>query len=110
MMNVTTREAKGGCIVDASGEIDMQTSPRMREELRNLVAKKPERIVVNLSDVKYIDSSGLATLVECLQSTRKTGSKLILTGMNDNVRDIFDLSGLNRVFTIVDTEDEALAQ
>ena len=108
MMNVSTRTADGGRVVDVSGEIDMQSSPKMREELRQLVAQKPDRIVVNLSEVKYIDSSGLATLVECLQSTKKLGLPLVLIGMNDNVRDIFELSGLNRVFSIMQTEAEAL--
>ncbi len=109
MMNVSTRDAQGGCIVDASGEIDMQSSPKMREQLRDLVAKEPKRIVVNLAEVKYIDSSGLATLVECLQSTKKLDTQLVLIGMNDNVKDIFELSGLNRVFQIMDSEEEALS-
>lgn len=109
MMNVSTRDAQGGSVVDASGEIDMQSSPKMREQLRGLVAKKPKRIVVNLAEVKYIDSSGLATLVECLQSTKKTDTQLVLIGMNDNVKDIFELSGLNRVFQIMDSEEEALS-
>lgn len=109
MMTVSTRTVDGGCVVDATGEIDMQSSPKMREELRQLVVKKPERIIVNLADVKYIDSSGLATLVECLQSTKKTGTPLVLIGMNEHVKDIFELSGLNRVFKITESEAEALS-
>ena len=109
MMTVSTRTEDGGCVVDATGEIDMQSSPKMRQELRQLVAKEPDRIIVNLTEVKYIDSSGLATLVECLQSTKKLDTTLVLMGINENVKDIFELSGLNRVFKIVETEAEALA-
>jgi len=65
--------------------------------------------VVNLAEVKYIDSSVLATLFECLQSTKKTDTQLVLIGMNDNVKDIFELSGLNRVFQIMNSEEEALS-
>lgn len=107
-LSVTSRAVTGGFVVDADGDIDMNSSPKMREELRKLVAQKPDTIVVNLKDVSYIDSSGLATLVECLQSTRKLASQLFLTGMNDGIRDIFELSGLDRVFTIKASEGEAL--
>lgn len=108
-LTVTSRAVTGGYVVDASGDIDMSSSPRMREELRKLVAQKPGKIVVSLKDVSYIDSSGLATLVECLQSTNKLGSQLMLIGMNDSVKDIFELSGLDRVFAIKASESEALA-
>ncbi len=109
MMNVSSRAVDAGFVVEASGDVDMQSSPKMREELRKIVAQKPAKIVVNLTDVPYIDSSGLATLVECLQSTRKQKSELALVGISETVRDIFELSGLDRVFTIKATEAEALA-
>ena len=87
----------------------MQSSPKMREELRKLVAQKPSLIVVNLKDVSYIDSSGLATLVECLQSSRKTDARMVLIGVGETIKDIFELSGLNRVFEIKKNEGEALS-
>ena len=109
MMTVSSRAVEGGFVVDAQGDVDMQSSPKMREELRKLVAQKPSLIVVNLKDVSYIDSSGLATLVECLQSSRKIDARMVLTGVGETIKDIFELSGLNRVFDIKKNEGEALS-
>jgi len=109
MMTVSSRAVEGGFVVDAQGDVDMQSSPKMREELRKLVAQKPGLIVVSLKDVSYIDSSGLATLVECLQSSRKIDARMVLTGVGETIKDIFELSGLNRVFDIKKNEGEALS-
>ncbi len=83
-----------------TGELDMHSSPELREVLRTLVQRKVPHIVVNLEAVSYIDSSGLATLVECMQGTNRYKGRLQLVGVNANIWPVFELARLDKVFEI----------
>jgi anti-sigma B factor antagonist len=96
-------------ILELAGEIDMERSVEVKQKLKELFQKKPSRLVVNMSDVKLIDSSGLATLVGALRWCRTNGSTLRLAGMAENVRSIFEICRLDTIFQICDTEAEALS-
>ncbi|MCC7191856.1 MAG: STAS domain-containing protein [Phycisphaeraceae bacterium] len=96
-----------GMMVSIHGEIDFSRSPDLRSELLTLLGNKPGRMVLDLSGVPYMDSSGVATLVEVLQIQRKASSKLVLCGLQPKVRGIFEIARLNLVFTIVDNCDTA---
>ena len=109
MMTISTRMEEGGLVVDITGEIDHSTSRELREQLRTAVAQEPDRIVVNLAGVVYIGSAGVATLVECLQRTQGRRTSLVLVGMQGLIEADFGLWRLDRVFTIMETEEEALA-
>ncbi len=85
-----------------SGELDMSSSPRLRSVLLDVVDRRVGELVIHLDNVSYIDSSGLATLVECLQGMKRNHARLRLTGMNAKVRAVFELSRLDRVFEIHD--------
>ena len=67
-------------------------------------------VLVDLSGVGYIDSSGVASLVESLQSARKTGSNLILVAVSEGARRVLELARLDKVFTICDTVEDGIAQ
>ncbi len=90
-----------GVQVRPSGDIDLSRSPQLRVELLQLAAHKPRRIVVDLANVPYMDSSGVATLIEALQAQRRSGGKMILCGLQPKVRSIFEIARLDMVFTIV---------
>jgi anti-sigma B factor antagonist len=107
-MEIKQRTAGDGVIVGLSGEVDMSTSPDARRAFLDLVEKKTKKILVDLSQVTYIDSSGLATLVECFQNTRRYGGQLRLFGLNDNIKDVFSLARLDTIFDIRKSEEEAL--
>jgi len=96
-------------IVAPLGEIAYNEAPVFRTWLKKAADRKPERIVVDLAAVEYMNTPGLATLVEALQTARKTKSRLILCGLNQSVRAIFDIARLNTVFEIQPTRDAALA-
>ncbi|ATX82823.1 anti-sigma B factor antagonist [Mariprofundus ferrinatatus] len=85
------------------GDVTIHTSTRLREQLKPLYTTKTQRIHVQLDHVDFMDSSGIATLVEGLQWSRLTGGKFILSGLKENVRDIFSLAKLDTVFDIEDT-------
>ncbi|MDX8409259.1 MAG: STAS domain-containing protein [Mariprofundales bacterium] len=83
------------------GEINIHTAPQLRDAFLPIFAINPASITVDLSDVPFMDSSGIATLVEGLQWSRTCGGKFILSGMTEAVRDLFGLAKLDTVFTIV---------
>lgn len=95
-------------VVDVAGEIDLHKSQAFQQGLLEVLQRGPKTLVVNLSDVGYMDSSGVASLVKLLSRTRKVGVKLALAGMNEKVRSIFEITRLDGVFTMYDTEQEAL--
>jgi anti-sigma B factor antagonist len=97
-------------IVDVSGDIDLASSPELRKALlREVRDNREPRVVINLSAVRYIDSSGVASLVEGLKASRDIGSRFILVGLSGPAREVLQLSRLVKVFEIYDTEGEALA-
>jgi len=108
-MKITQKESNGTTIFDVNGDIDINSSPDMRETFENLVNKKIMKIIVNLKGASYIDSSGLATLVEMLKKTRSYGGKLRLSNLAPKVRSLFEITKLEKLFDIFDTEEEAAA-
>jgi anti-sigma B factor antagonist len=96
-------------VVAVRGEIDLQNSPELRTELIDLMAKHaPQRVVLNLAQVPYMDSSAIAVLVELLQKVRKTGGRVFLTSLQPRVKGLVEIARLGSIFGIVDDEAEAL--
>ena len=106
-MKTATREQPGTTIVDIMGDIDMGTSPGLRKTLLDSLKKTP-RLVVNLREVRYVDSSGIASLVEVLKEARNTEKRLVLFGLNKTVHQVLQLTRLSTIFEIRETEEEAL--
>jgi len=96
-------------VLPLEGEIDLHVSPRVTASLAKIIEQKPTRLVVDLSKVTYIDSSGLAVLIEGMQNVEAYGGKFILAGLQDNVRPIFEIARLDQVFIIFPHVDAALA-
>jgi len=110
MMQISARHLDRTTILDVSGDIDLATSPELRKALlRELREMRIPRVVLNLKAVKYVDSSGVASLVEGLKASRDLGSRLILFGLNSAVREVLQLSKLLRIFEIAETEEQAVA-
>lgn len=106
---VVRAEQRGtATIVLPSGEIDLNASPILRQELKRILTSRPQKLIVNLAGVAYMDSSGVATLVEAMQIARKNSTRLVLCGMQDKVRSIFEIARLETVFTIVADVDAAM--
>ncbi len=105
---VETRVCEGGTVLKTLGDVTVFTSPALRQALREAATSKPERLVIDLSATPYIDSSGVATLVEALQLTAPFDGKVVLAGMSDRVRGVFEISRLINVFTTAPDVEEAL--
>jgi len=95
-------------VLELAGEIDMRCSIELRSKLMELFQDKPPVLVVNMTQVEFMDSSGLATLVGALKWCRRNGSQLKLVGLVQRVRNIFEISRLESIFQIYDSEAEAL--
>ena len=95
-------------VIALEGEIDLHRSPEIKEMLQPYIDQKVPRILIDLSGVRYIDSSGLALFIETLQRIMAYGGTLGLFGLNESVRNIFEIARLDQVFQIF--PDEAAAQ
>lgn len=105
-MEIAIAEYKGGKLITVSGDIDMHSSPALRQELILHIQKKVPVMLVDFSNVSYIDSSGIATFVEALKHMKCYSGSLRLFGLPGGVREIFSFSKLDKVFEIfVDIED-----
>lgn len=94
-------------VITVEGEVDMFTSPNLREKLLPLFDKKVKGIIVDLKGVSFMDSSGIATMVEGLQWSKKDGRAFVLTGIGDTVMNALSLTKLETVFNIKPDKDEA---
>lgn len=103
----STRIEKGTTIVDVEGQIDLGSSPALRKTLLESL-QGTERVAVNLMAVKYIDSSGIASLLEVLKAARQSKKRLVLYGLTGAVLQVLQLTRLTGVFDILETEEQAL--
>ena len=92
------------------GEVDLYQSPDLRAALQEWVKAKAPALALDLTDVPYIDSSGLATIVEYVRSAQAFGGKIALLGLTARVKTIFDLVRLGEILPIVETRDDAHAR
>jgi anti-sigma B factor antagonist len=95
-------------VLPLQGEIDLNVSPEIASTFDKLVREKPPHVVVDLSDVTYIDSSGLAVLIVGMQQVKEYGGKFALAGLRSDVRSIFETARLDQVFVTYPHVDAAL--
>lgn len=107
-MTILVRDLAAVRIVDLTGDVDLGTSPDLRKALFDSLKEAP-KLAVNLQALRYIDSSGIATLIEALKNSQRMGKEFVLFGLSPGVLDVFRLTHVNRIFRICDTEEQALA-
>ena len=109
-MKVQVRNENSTTIIECTGEVDLYTSPKLREALLKEMVGIKTNVLLNLSGVSYIDSSGIATLVEGLRVAQRTQTRFGLYGLRPNARSVLELARLTKVFIIFEDEQEALAK
>ena len=107
-IEISARELEGAWVIDIAGEIDLYRSPAVRKKFVEILGKKPRRFLVNLKKVAYMDSSGLATLIEAFQTCKKLAIFFGLFGVNSTLRGLFEITRLEKVFHIYNEEAEAI--
>ena len=104
-MEYNTREEAGFTILELSGEVDLHLSPQARKQILNLL-KQGVDLMVDLSAVEYIDSSGVASLVEGFQTAKTSNQRFGLIGVSDAAMQVLQLARLDRVFNIYNSVGE----
>ena len=108
-MKISTREVEGVIIVDISGQITLgDETGRLRSAVGDLVNQGKKKIVLNLGDVSYIDSSGVGELVGSYTTVRNQGGELKLLNLNKKVHDLLQITKLYTIFDIKDNEFTAV--
>lgn len=106
-IEVETETLPVGTVLRPKGDIDLSRAPAFRVEVAKCINNSTGAVFIDLSQVPYMDSSGVATLVEALQMTNRSGVKLALYGLQERVRSIFEIARLDTVFKITETFDQA---
>lgn len=101
-----TRSQGTWTVVRVAGELDMHTSPQIREEVLTRATDGDRRIALDLTEVSFMDSSSLGVLVMCLKRLREQGGRLVLVGVQGSPMKVLVLTGLDRVFDIFGTAVE----
>lgn len=96
--------------VQPSGILDNPTGTKFREEITNLINNGAKIILVDFQDVTFMDSSGLGALVLALKTVRASGAKIFICAINDQVKMLFELTSMDKVFKIFPNRDEFINQ
>ena len=108
-MKASQREVDGVTVIDLSGRITLgEGSVLLRDNIRDLIAKGTKKILLNLGDVTYIDSSGIGELVSAFTTVRNQGGELKLLNLTKKVHDLLQITKLYTVFDVKDDEAAAI--
>ncbi|MFZ0954984.1 MAG: STAS domain-containing protein [Candidatus Sulfotelmatobacter sp.] len=108
-MKISTRQVDGVTIVDCSGRITLgEGSVTLRDTVREILAKGQKKILLNLADVNYIDSSGIGELVSAFTTTKNQNGELKLLKLTKKVNDLLQITKLYTVFDVKDDETAAV--
>jgi len=107
-MKIKEEKASDEVICVPEGEINISNSPELRKAFDSIIKRNEKKVLVDFSGVPYIDSSGLATLVEMFQRLKKIGGRLRFNSMESKVKSIFELTKLHRLFEIFEDRNSAL--
>ena len=108
-VKLTTRQVGDVTVIDAAGRITLgEGASAFRDAIRDLVAKGNKKVLLNLGDVSYIDSSGIGELVSGFTTVTNSGGQLKLVGLSKRVKDLLQITKLYTVFEVFDDETEAV--
>lgn len=108
-LSLQTRQEDDRTVVEVGGEIDVYTAPKLRECITTLVDDGQRQIIVDLDNVEFMDSTGLGVLVGALKRVRTVEGNLDLVCTQERLLKIFRITGLSKVFTIHDSQADALS-
>ena len=104
----TEQLGDGAYLISLSGEVDLYTAPDFKQQLLQVIGDGAKQVIVDFSETTFIDSTTLGVLVGGVKRLRPNGGQLSLVCSDRNITKIFEITGLDRVFDLVRTRDEAL--
>jgi anti-sigma B factor antagonist len=109
--DIKTEQVDGGAyVISLAGEVDLYTAPEFKQQLLDVIGQGGKEVIVDFSNTTFIDSTTLGVLVGGVKRLRSNEGSLALVCSDRNITKIFEITGLDRVFTIYPTRDEALAK
>lgn len=105
-MDVRTFE-KDLPIIDLEGEVDVYTAPQLKQQIINILESGAKELVVDLTKVDYLDSTALGVLIGGLKRMREVDGNMVLICPSPRIRRVFEITGLDKIFDIYNTEDDA---
>jgi anti-sigma B factor antagonist len=106
-LRIVTRTAEGIPVIQLSGEVDAYTCSMLRDAMIEIIEQGNPNVVISMADVEYIDSSGLGTLVGGLKRASEQSGKIAVVASSIQIRKVFEITGLEKVFPIFESETEA---
>jgi len=107
-MEIIQTVQDGVIIVALQGRLDTNTSVSLEEKLMTLTREASHKIVIDFSQLDFISSSGLRVLLTAAKQSKRVSGRIVLSGLKDHVRQVFDVAGFTMLFTICPTQEEAL--
>lgn len=108
-LKISTRPVDGkASMIELEGEVDVYTAPQLKQQIINMLDSGTYNVIVNLSAVEYLDSTALGVLIGGLKRLRERNGTLDLICPNPRIKRIFEITGLDKIFDIYSSEDEAL--
>jgi len=96
-------------VIAVRGEIDLFTAPELKQKLGEAIEAGRRQIVVDLTDTTFLDSTALGVLIGAVKRLRSDHGRLVLVNVDANIAKTFEITGLDQIFTILPTRDEAIA-
>jgi anti-sigma B factor antagonist len=106
-VKISVRDVGSAQVIEVEGDVDLGTSPAFRRTLFEALSHAAT-VALNLQAIRYIDSSGIATLIEALKASQRLNKEFVLFGLSPAVQQVFRLTHVSRIFKIFQTEQEAL--
>lgn len=98
------------CVLEIEGEVDVYTAPQLKQDIVQIAESGVKHLIINLSKVEYLDSTGLGVLIGGLKRLRESEGNLVLVGPGMRILRIFEITGLDKIFDIYPSEGEAAAK
>lgn len=107
-MDISEDRKAGAVVLALSGKLDATTAKPFEEKIIGVINSGTQRLVVDLSQLEYISSSGLRVFLLAAKRLQSTDGKIVLCSMKDHVRQVFDLAGFSSILAIYGSRDEAI--
>ncbi|MEI7481332.1 MAG: STAS domain-containing protein [Elusimicrobiota bacterium] len=107
-MNISTKKESAALVVTVSGRMDAVTAPEFEKSISDFITQGEKAFVVNLSGLEYISSAGLRSILACAKRLKEQSGKLIFSGLQGHVKEVFSISGFNGIFKIYESDAEGL--
>lgn len=109
-MELNTKNESGATVVSVKGKVDTVTAPDFGKYLEEQINKNQNTLIVNMAELYYMTSAGLREILGAGKKLKEKGHEILLAGLQENIQEVFQISGFASLFKIFDTEESALEQ